>query len=437
MPITLTCPCGRRLSVPAERAGKQVPCGGCGRALSVPALGIMVEPAPAAAPEPKRDRSTVLPWILIAVGVLFILLAGASWYTLARPGAPAPEKSVVVLPDELPRAVPAETAAEKPARPLVVQPPITKPLDVKPQTAQPVVPPSRTVARQVPELVPPPTLAKKPPAVVERPPLLWRLKEGDTFRQDLLITRKPNLRMSGVEFASLLQYRVLSRFQVQKVWPDGSRTVQQKVEDAKLLQADALTQPVLAGPVAQLPGTTFTLHLNPRLEVTQLLGVPEPAHVAAVQGPLGQGFQMTSLLDADGWKEMAQATFFQLEQTPQPQQRWARPMSHGWGPLGRWDGQVHYQYQGAKGDTHRIAYALQLVHRPPTGAAPGLPFQLAGAQFQPPEAAGVIVFDTGRGRVSGAEERFRIRGRLQVVVLGQSVPVEVDEEQVFHLRVVD
>ena len=197
----------------------------------------------------------------------------------------------------------------------------------------------------------------------------------------------------------------------------------------------AVTQPMLAGPIQKLPGTTFTLSLSPTMEVTRFEGV-----VAAPQmnmNLLGNGamFQMTSLLDRDGWKELAQMTFFHRDQPLPPKGRWSKGMTHQWGPMGSWAGQVHYAHTGSQGSMHQIQYALQLGYQPPAGPVGMLP--IANPRFQPPQAGGVLFFDAERGRVVTAEERFVVRGGFTLSVLGQAIAVEVAEDQLFQIRVLD
>src|SRR5205085_8209488 len=97
-------------------------------------------------------------------------------------------------------------------------------------------------------------------------------RDGDTFLQELAISQKSRFAVQGIPVATLLQYRVVSRFTVQQVQIDGSLKVYQKIESATLLQADELTQGLVAGPLTQLPGKAFALELSPRGEVTKLVG---------------------------------------------------------------------------------------------------------------------------------------------------------------------
>ena len=194
-------------------------------------------------------------------------------------------------------------------------------------------------------------------------------KKGDTFLQELVITQKSRFVVSGISAATMLTYRIASRYTVQKVHEDGAMTVEQKIEAAELILADDLTQGLLADRVTRMPGTAFTLESTARGEVTKFTGAA--ATIQAAKLPGGLGVQMASLLDADGWKEMAQATFYQPEQLAKAGV-WTRPTTHNWGPLGDWAGKVSYAYPGpAKGPQVKIPYTQKIAFQSRKG--PGDP----------------------------------------------------------------
>ena len=63
--------------------------------------------------------------------------------------------------------------------------------------------------------------------VIEPLKLVWKLKEEETFYQELLVTQKPTYSVQGVPVAAFLQYRIVSRFKVTKRNDDGSLIVEQ------------------------------------------------------------------------------------------------------------------------------------------------------------------------------------------------------------------
>jgi hypothetical protein len=272
-----------------------------------------------------------------------------------------------------------------------------------------------------------------PARLLEPLKLAWKLKEADTFYQELIVTRRPTFKVQGVLIESLLQYRIVSRFDVQMRRVDGSLVVQQKIESAKLLQADELTRTTLTGAVAQMPGTIYTLALNSNMDVTQFQAGAE-IKMQPIAG--GQGLRMASLLDRDGWKELVQATFFQMDQPLKANARWAKPMVHSWGELGSWAGTINYFYAGPQEKLHKITYALQMKHRAPArGQLGGM--TVNSANFQTQEAGGVLLFDAARGKVVAAEERFRVNGVVNARLLGQNTLLEISEDQHFLIRLHD
>jgi hypothetical protein len=274
----------------------------------------------------------------------------------------------------------------------------------------------------------------EPLNLVGQPPQLeWKLKEKDRFFQELRVTQKPVYNIQGIPFTTLLEYVVVSSFVVEKAGPKGLE-VKQKVEGAQLVQADPLTQPLLTPAVTKLPGTTFSIQLDEKMNVTKFeaAGLPE---AAMAQG--GLGLQVASLLDRDGWKEMAATTFFQPNRPLKAGEKWSLPMSHSWGFLGGWTGKIHYADGGGKGPLHQFAYGLELAYQAPKAGAAGFGLRVSNAAFQAQQAGGTIIFDAGRGKVLEARERFLVRGRLALQLLGQNTPVELEEDQVFHLRISD
>jgi hypothetical protein len=463
MNVHLTCPCGRRQEVPIALAGKKTTCIGCGQPLSVPAVGVVVplarkgpvgakpraEPSPFTLPSFERPtrqarRGISSRWancLLLGIcGILLLLVAGVGAVWL---GWHEPVVRLVAAHVEPPAAPeessPLPSAPAPPAQPDTPPAPNEPPASVNLQSTVPVPPPADPpIAKPLDKQ--PPTVVK--PLVQEKPvvpavEVVLPFKAGDTFLQDLVVAQKSRFVVAGIPAATLLKYRIVSRYTVQKVQDDGAMTVQQKIEGAELILADDLTQGLLADRAARMPGTTFALEVSARGEPTKFTGAGGAIQAAKLPG--GLGVQMAALLDADGWKEMAQATFYQ----PEPLAKagmWTRPVTHNWGPLGSWAGKVSYAYPGpAKGPQVKVPYTLKITYQPRKGPGPAgaLPFQIAGGKFQPPQAGGTLLFDTERRRVVAADERFHVRGTIELVLLGQNTATEVEEEQIFQMRIAE
>jgi hypothetical protein len=274
----------------------------------------------------------------------------------------------------------------------------------------------------------------------QRPqPVAREWREGDEFFQEVQISRVSRYQVMGVDLGQNVQYAFVSRLRIAKKADDGTMQVRQKIEAVRLGEADRALQAQLDEMLGKIKGSTFVLTLNPQREVVEFDGDPGTWKVFTGANPLGgTSFMLWSFLDKAGWKELAELSFFRPREPVRKSDRWARPISHSWGPLGQWQGQVGYVHLGRQAGKERYEYALDMVYRPPpAGAGAALPFQISRSDFRVQTAAGSILFDAERGRVSAAEERFHVRGQLAVTALGVDAVVDMDEAQLFRLRLHD
>ena len=447
MTVTLTCACGQRHYVAAGMAGRTLACIACGKALTVPAMGRLelpqAKPRPRPKPTPPAPSSTGATIALIAMAGLLLagVAGGLAWWMMSQRAAEELSQ-IAQHPDNEPgenRPEPKPPLEEKkrdtaPERtpPELKAPPAPMAEPVKPREA-PIPVSDLTKPVDLPKLKESPPVAEQKPANLIKPlTLAWKLRADDHFFQELTVTQKPNFKIQGIAVAAALQYEIVSRFTVKKANADGSLIIEQKVVSAKLLSADDLTKPTVSAALAKVPDTVYTLHLGPQMDVTKFEGDVAGPNVAPLAA--GLGMQMTSLLDRDGWKELAQATFFQMDQPLKAGARWTKAMTHNWGNLGSWSGKIHYAYMGQQGSIHKVGYGMQLAYKAPIGGKIGL-MAIDGAAFQPRDAGGTLLFDAAKGRVVAAEERFRVAGVLNVNLLGQSTPIEIDEDQHFLIRI--
>jgi hypothetical protein len=256
------------------------------------------------------------------------------------------------------------------------------------------------------------------------------------FWQEVQVSQNSAFRMPGLEapMTTSARYVIVSRLTVARKEADDSATIHQRIEAARLEESDEVTRSVLAPAVRDLVGRTCTLTLNPQREVVRIEGEFSPPRTASLGGI---GFVQAGLIDRDGWKELHQATFFQPNRVVRPGERWTRETTHSWGALGDWNGRTHYLYAGARGPQHRVDYRYELVHAPSARALTTSPVPIAQAVFRHQPSGGTIWFDTERGRVVAVEERFHVRGLISLSILGQNLPVEMEEVQSFRVSVHD
>lgn len=327
-----------------------------------------------------------------------------------------PDPAGDIVPMPMPVALPI-TAPPK-ENPV---PPAEKPAAAPLTTAPPV--PAENVASAKPRE----TSAPQPAATSSQPTVLF---------QELDIQRMPQLGMLGTMTVQDLRYQILSQISVAPPDAEGNIACDQVVLQTKLVKSDDLSRAMFEDSLKKLPGWQFSYQLNNRRVITQWkAGPPDGRKVAEVKPVGGTGFLATSVMDDDGWKELAQLTFF----VPRPERgskSWKQPMMHNFGPLGMWYGETTFTPQATRKDVQQIAFVHKMEYRPPEKDAGGeLPFTIEKATLKPETAGGTIEFDVQANRVVAAQEGFLVRGALSVGLLGQAAEVEVQEQQVISLRV--
>jgi hypothetical protein len=400
-----------------------------------PASGALL-PVPAVpAPKPFRPSRFIL--ALCSASLLGVVAAlGVYWIRQeTKPSAPAAKvvarqaEAPVVRRNEPPqeRTVEPTPPAVDPSRSEPARPDSPLIVPVEP-TANPLIPkaPEPEEKKAILPVVPKPAL----PAV----PAPLPAPKNRRWEQEIIVTQKPSYRVQGSVVRSLLQYRIVSDLEFIEKQGEAA-TIEQTAKDAKILQADDLTRGLLGESVKQWPGKKFTWRIDENGFATKVAGDGAKIQAAAQNFLGGASLQLASLLDDDGWRELTQIAAMKLPANLQRGQTWSRPLTHQWGPLGSWRGQVNYRCDETLNGVRKISYAMQMVYQPPLGAANGFGFRVAGANFRTPLAAGFIYYDVAKARVAAAEETFRVAGAMQMTVLNLQTPVEIEEEQTFRMTI--
>jgi hypothetical protein len=342
-----------------------------------------------------------------------------------RPDQPAPPEAIAQ----------ADAAEARAPAPVEDAPLLSRAGETESPGPMPALAPPKDTGKAAPVTPIQPPAAKPKPEPVEI--AAGRYKAGDTFTQEVVVTRRSAYRILGADVGQNIQYGFVSRFTIDKVEHDGGLVVRQKVQEARFSDGDPAMQALLNDALKKTQDATFEMSLNDKGEVTRFKGPKDAVNVFGNNNPLtGRTFLLWSFLDEDAWKELAQITFFQPDRALRPGATWSRRLSHSWGSLGRWDGQTAYRAEGKQAGRERIAYAHEMTYQPPRGGG-DLPFLVKRADFKPLVAGGVILFDAERGKVAVAEETFRVRGAVLVSAGDVEAAVEMDETQVFRLRITE
>jgi hypothetical protein len=283
------------------------------------------------------------------------------------------------------------------------------------------------------------------PAGAGEPP---RYKVGETFTQEVVVSRRSAFRVLGIDVVKGAQYAFASTLAITKVNKDGSLEATQTIKTAKLIDADGDIRASLAAALAKTKGVKFDLTVAANGEVTELKGLKDSIQVRVGKDEdVGASLRMWSVLDADAWKELGSRTFFVPERPlhappsaadPPPRKLFMRDAAHDWGALGSWKGKTVY-IAGKKPDKvglEHFKYGHNLTYHPPAaGSDRELPLKIIKSNFQIVAAGGVILYDPTIQRVARAEEAFRVRGAVVVSLGGVEAAIEMEELQGFRINI--
>lgn len=400
MPVTFRCRCGRWIRLADDDTRTRCP--DCLRTI--------------------RRPGGLIWWVF---GGLLAVIAGVAVAAGVMPRSPEPvAQATEPAPPPTPHA--AEPTSAKRTEPTTTKVPEPSP----PTHPAPVEPPAKPVVAPPAPFVEPPRVGK----LVTEP--AGRYKVGDTFGQEVTVTRASAFGVLGIVTSQGAEYTLTSKCEVTAVNADGSITVTQTVQAGKLLDATADMKEPLTDAIKKAVGAKFEMAIAQNGKVTALKGLDDPLRVKVGRDVERQTLRLWSVLDADAWKELAGLTFFQPDKSG-VDQKWTRDFAHDWGPLGSWLGRTDYQTAKVanRDGTHAIGYAHVISHRPAKGGGGNLPVAFTNVSFPSVQAGGAIRYDPKVNRVTAAEELFHVRGGVTAAFGGADAAVEVEEKQRFRLAV--
>jgi hypothetical protein len=225
------------------------------------------------------------------------------------------------------------------------------------------------------------------------------------------------------------RFQILSKLELSPRAADGSREVSQVIEQTRLELAGDTTRELYESELRDLIGQQYTFTLNSRDEVIKFTGFGGRPASAPVTRSGMEGFASVTVIDQDGWKEIAQLSFLQPDRSIAAGQPWTRPMTHDFNELGSWQGTTTFTLQGPEGAGTRYNYVHDMTYHPPKGGPGLLPFDVSDADFKATKAEGSFVFDPTHGHVTDVRETFEMEGSLGASMLAGAATVKLREHQ--------
>src|SRR5262249_62252044 len=97
-----------------------------------------------------------------------------------------------------------------------------------------------------------------------------RYKVGDTFTQEVVVSRRSVFSVLGLDVEKWAQYGFASSFTITKVNADGSLVAEQTIRTARLIDCDPDMRDSLAAGLVKTQGVKMELTVAPNGEVTAL-----------------------------------------------------------------------------------------------------------------------------------------------------------------------
>ena len=255
---------------------------------------------------------------------------------------------------------------------------------------------------------------------VDAPALLYQRVE---------VLHDPSYEILGQNFADKSRYQILSKLELSPRAADGSREVSQVIEQTRLELAGDTTRELYESALRDLIGQQYTFTLNSRDEVIKFTGFGGRTASAPVTRSGMEGFTSVTVIDQDGWKEIAQLSFLQPDRSIAAGQPWTRPMSHDFNELGSWQGTTTFTLQGPERAGTRYNYVHDMTYTPPKGGPGLLPFDISDVDFKATKAEGSFVFDPTHGHVTDVRETFEMEGSLGASMPAGEATVKLREHQ--------
>jgi hypothetical protein len=259
--------------------------------------------------------------------------------------------------------------------------------------------------------------------------------DATTLYQVIDIYRRPSYGVQGIMMTQELRYQILTRLVIAPRQADRTCKVTQTIEQVRLDRADEMSRAAYQTALKELVGQQYSFTLNERDEITEFTGFKQNPTNVPVSQPGEAGFLLVNVIDQDGWKELTQRSFLRPRQNVATGQTWTSPVMHDWNPLGSWRGITTYTPRGPEGYGIRYDYTHEMSYVPPEPTAGVLPFQIAGAEFQPVQASGSFVFDAQNGHVIQVREIFHVRGTVATGLMGTTTRLQIEEYQEFNVEI--
>lgn len=267
----------------------------------------------------------------------------------------------------------------------------------------------------------------------------WKFKEGETFYATETTDMKMEMVFMGNSQPMETKTVVVSKFAVKKANPDGSAVVERTIVSQKSessMQAPGMDLEAMA---KKFEGASFTITLNPKMEVVKLEGYEDFMKRIAGEDEQAAMFVKMSMNEETIKRSLDQLFAVTPDKSVSVGDTWKRNATIPMGPLGTLKADSSYKYEGKDGALDKIAFEAKLGYEKPKADAggPAMPFKLLKADIKSDKLKGMLKFDAAKGRLADSESSVNLEMKMTIEAAGNEVEMEMRQEIKSSMKVSD
>lgn len=285
--------------------------------------------------------------------------------------------------------------------------------------------------------------------------LAWKFEKDKVFYQKMVTKTVQTMKVMNNDVNQTQNQTFYFSFKPTKVEGDKI-TIEQKIIGVAMdieiggskINYDSTKDTTANNPLGDffkaLVDSTFTIELDAKtLTVTKIEG-----RDGFIQKLVAANPQMKPLLEVilsqEALKEMAEPTFAVIPTTPIAKgDKWTRKTKLDMGPIGKYDNEYTYTYEGTEGtgekELYRIKVDPQLTYKEPgdQGGQGGLPFKIKKAALTSKNDGGTVLFSNVKGRLHSSKTKLQLSGDLTIEIGGQETKVTLSQTQESDIETMD
>ncbi len=287
-------------------------------------------------------------------------------------------------------------------------------------------------------------------------PLAWKFEKSKPFFQKMTTTTNQNMKVMNNDVTQKQTQTFFFQWTPLEKDDKGNWKLEEKILAVQMdidiggspIKYDSMAPAAnnASNPLSEffkaLVGSSFTVTLDPKTyKVTKIEGREE-----FVKKLVQANKQMQPLLDKilsdDALREMAEPTFAVVNnEVAEKGKTWKKKTTLDMGPIGKYENEYTYTYEGAEKNLDKISVATKLTYLPPekTEGVGGLPFRIKkeNTKLESKKSSGTIFFNREKGRVEKSDMEVELNGTLDIEIGGQQTKVELSQTQTTKVEATD